>query len=97
MFFNEDADGEYPPFWSVHVYLITNAEDRTRPRKSFRRAFKRTKAVPRPTKIVRFKNTARRVSYALKMHFKRRVGHDQERFRAGQVRNARTQRLRLAE
>jgi hypothetical protein len=78
--FNEDRDGKYSPFWSVHAYLITATDDRVGLRKRLRKLrpqFKRTKRVRRPIKVSPFENSRRRRSYALKMAFKRRIGYDE--------------------
>jgi hypothetical protein len=98
--FNEDSDERYAPFWSVHVYLIASTRDQQKLGKRLRRAFERSIATPRPTKVVSFKNVARRRSYALKMHFKRRAGRDKSQNRGGKtwmVRNTQSQRMRSAE
>jgi hypothetical protein len=98
--FNEDADGEYRPFWSIHLYIITATANRARLGRELRTHFAASRQTPRPTKVVRFTNVPRRRSYAFKMHFKRRVGHDKKRLRGGKVdwsRNTTTQRLRQIE
>jgi hypothetical protein len=98
--FNEDSDGKYAPLWSVHAYVITGTKDRKALGRTLRKTCKCSLEVPRPTKVVGFENTARRRSYALKTHFKRRVGHVEERLREAKpykVRNTQNQRLRAVE
>jgi hypothetical protein len=86
--FNEDEDGKYPGFWCPHVYLITPTADRRRLRRKLN-GFECTTRIPRPKKITRFENTARRRSYAMKMQFERRIGYDDHRVRKEKVRECR--------
>jgi hypothetical protein len=87
--FNEDREGEYQPFWSVHFYLITSTEDKKKLSKKLRKLFLKSDIVPRPVKISRFKNTARRLSYALKMNFSRRIGYHEVKNQNGKIRKCR--------
>jgi hypothetical protein len=97
--FNEDELGRYPGFWCPHVYLITTTADSRRLRRKLN-GFECTTKIPRPKKIVRFENTARRRSYAMKMRFERRIGYDDQQVRKEKVRgfrNTRTDRPRAIE
>jgi hypothetical protein len=98
--FNEDREGKYAPFWSVHFYLIASTEDKKKLSKKLRELFLESDIVPRPVKISRFKNTERRRSYALKMNFKRRIGYHETKNQNGKIRkcrNASRDKLRAAE
>jgi hypothetical protein len=74
---NEDRDGKFRPFWSLHHYLITSTSDKGRIKSKLRELFTATDKVPRPINISSFENKSRRRSYALKMIFHRRIGHDE--------------------
>jgi hypothetical protein len=98
--FNEDREGKYPPFWGPHVYLITSTEDKKALRKNLRKLFLSSDIVPRPVKISSFRNIARRRSYALKMHFHRRIGCHEIKNQNGKIRKCRDtgkSKLRVAE
>jgi hypothetical protein len=75
--FNEDHEDKYQGFWCPHAYLITTAEDRRRLRTRLT-GFEGSTEIPRPKKVMPFKNTARRRSYAMRMHFTRRIGYDDQ-------------------
>jgi len=98
--FNEDEDGKYAGFWCPHVYIITTTEDRHRLAARLN-GFEPSPEIPHPTKVSPFKNTARRRSYAMKMHFVRRIGYDDQRVqRNGKIRhfrNTRSDKLRVVE
>jgi hypothetical protein len=97
--FNEHIDRKYFPFWCPHIYLITSTPNRKEIADALRELFPSSKPVPRPVKIVKFKNNAYRRSYALKMKFFRRVGYDgiERRHKLGKCRNTSRDRLRAAE
>jgi hypothetical protein len=98
--FNEDRGAKYPSFWCPHFYLITSTEDKKKLSKTLRELFRESDIVPRPVKISRFKNTARRLSYALKMNFKRRIGYHETKNKNGKIRSCRNtsrDKLRAAE
>jgi hypothetical protein len=97
--FNDDEDGEYQGSWCPHVYLITSTADRRQLRRKLS-GFECSKEIPRPKKIIRFENTARRRLYSMKMNFERRIGYDDRKIRNGKIqdcRNTRTDRLRALE
>jgi hypothetical protein len=98
--FNEDEEGKHQGFWCPHVYLITAADDRRRLRTRLT-GFEGTTEIPRPKKVMPFENTAHRRSYAMKMHFTRRIGYDDQRIQDnGKIRyfrNTRIDRLRAIE
>jgi hypothetical protein len=98
--FNEDEQGKYSGFWCPHAYIITTTENRHRlPAKL--NGFRPSPEIPHPTKVSPFKNTARRRSYAMKVHFARRIGYDDQRMQNnGKIRyfrNTRLDRLRALE
>ena len=96
--FNEDRDGRYEPFWSPHFYLITSVTDERKLKRQLKQAFKRAPGIPRPVKVSRFDNSARRRSYAFKMVFHRRIGMTNENRRDGrECRNTSRDKLRAAE
>jgi hypothetical protein len=98
--FNEDYGEKYEPFWSPHFYLITSTADKKMLGKNLRALFRRSDEIPRPVKILTFRNNARRRSYALKMTFNRRIGYWEIRERGGgtrKCRNTSRQKLRTAE
>lgn len=74
--FNEDRKNKYTAFWCPHFYLITVASDRPRLSKLLKRFFPRTDRIPRPIKISSIGNSRRRLSYAYKTNFWRRIGFD---------------------
>jgi hypothetical protein len=86
--FNEDQEGEYKPFWNGHLYAITSGEKDDICAK-LKGVTGRSIAIPRPKKVTRFENTARRRSYAMKMHFDRRVGYTEFKIRNGRRRKCR--------
>jgi hypothetical protein len=98
--FNEDEQGKYPGFWCPHAYTIVATEDRQRLAARLK-GFKPSPEIPHPTKVTPFKNTADRRSYAMKMHFGRRIGYDDQRIlNNGKVRyfrNTRSDSLRALE
>jgi hypothetical protein len=97
---NEDRDEKFKPFWSLHHYLITSVGDRKRVKTKLRELFHATDEVPRPVKITSFTNNGRRRSYALKMHFRRRIGYDETKTKSGNPRKCRNtsfDRLRARE
>jgi hypothetical protein len=98
--FNEDEQGKYPGFWCPHVYVITATDNRERLAARLN-GFSPSLEIPHPTKVTPFKNTARRRSYAMKMHFGRRIGYDDQRVQNnGKIRsfrNTRPDRLRAIE
>jgi hypothetical protein len=81
--FNEDRDGNYEPFWSLHFYLITSVANERKLKRQLKKLFKAAPGIPRPVKVSRFDNSARRRSYAFKMAFHRRVGVTNENRRDG--------------
>ncbi len=94
--FNEDQNGRYQPFWSAHHYLITSTTDTVQLGLNLRGIFRRSNEVPRPVKLTPFSNKPRRRSYALKMSFYRRIGHDDIKLKNGKTRKCRnTNRDRL--
>jgi hypothetical protein len=98
--FNQDREEKYQPLWSPHFYLITSTKDKKAIGKKLRKIYLKSDVAPRPVKIPKFKNIARRRSYAFKMKFKRRIGYDDIKFRNGQIRkfrNASSDKLRAAE
>jgi len=98
--FNEDRNEQFKPFWSPHIYIITATKTRVKLLAGLKELFKPCKIVVRPVKIPPFENIAIRRSYALKMHFKRRVGYDEIKIRNGKIRKCRNtdnQRLRVQE
>ena len=98
--FDEDEHGKYPGFWCPHAYVIAATENRHRLAARFN-GFGPSPEIPHPTKVTPFKNTARRRSYAMKMHFARRIGYDDQRVQInGKIRyfrNTRLDRLRARE
>src|SRR5205823_12386769 len=72
---NEDRDGKYKPFWSIHHYIVAAPDNEEEIKAILRELFHATKRVPRPIKISSFENSSRRRSYALKMRFGRRIGY----------------------
>ena len=96
--FNEDRDGRYEPFWSPHFYLITSVTNERKLKRQLKQAFKAAPGIPRPVKVSRFDNSARRRSYAFKMLFHRRIGMTNENRRDGRkCRNTSRDKLRAAE
>jgi hypothetical protein len=98
--FNQNHEGEYPPFWCPHFYLITSTKNKKKLGDKLRQIYVKSDEVPRPVKISSFKNIARRRSYALKMIFYRRVGYHQIKNNNGKSRKCRNtsrQKLRTAE
>lgn len=96
--FNEDHDGNYQPFWSPHFYLITSVSDERKLKRQLKKIFKATRELPRPNRVSKFHNSARRRSYAFKMVFKRRIGLTDKKRRDGrECRNTSGQRLRATE
>jgi hypothetical protein len=95
--FNEDEHGKYPGFWCPHAYVIAATADRHQLAARLN-GFKPSPEIPHPTKVIPFKNTADRRSYAMKMHFTRRIGYDDQRIlNDGKIRyyrNTRPDRLR---
>jgi hypothetical protein len=72
---NEDREGKYQPFWCPHVYLITSTKNKNKLGNKLRRIYLKSEEVRVPVKITSLENNAYRRSYALKMHFKRRIGY----------------------
>jgi hypothetical protein len=96
--FNEDKEARYKPFWSPHFYLITSVTDERKLKRQLKTLFKAAPGIPRPVRVPRFHNLAKRRSYAFKMVFKRRIGLTDETRRDGRkCRNTSRQRLRAAE
>jgi hypothetical protein len=91
--FNEDRTGNYPRVWSLHLYVITTVGNKAKIRTELADLFKQCHAVPRPLKITPFCNNARRRSYALKMHFARRITYAQTKRREGKLRRCRNTSL----
>jgi hypothetical protein len=73
---NEDQEGKFKPFWNVHLYAITSGEKEQLSRQ-LKAIVQYSNAVPRPKRVTSFENKAIRRSYALKMHFERRIGYDE--------------------
>ena len=97
--FNEDKHGKYHSFWCPHAYVITSTDDKRALAKRLM-GFRPTTEIPRPKRITPFRNTARRRSYSMKIHFKRRIGYDDERIENGKnrsCRNTSSDRLRADE
>lgn len=98
--FNEDEHGKYPGFWCPHPYVIAATEDRHRLAAGLN-GFGPSPEIPHPTKVTPFNNAAHRRSYAMKMHFARRIGYDDQRIQInGKIRyfrNTRLDRLRAME
>jgi hypothetical protein len=97
---NEDREGKYQPFWCPHVYLITSTKNKNKLGNKLRRIYLKSEEVRVPVKITSLENNAYRRSYALKMHFKRRIGYldikcKHEKIR--ECRNASRDKLRAAE
>ena len=100
--FNEDKNGKYDPFWSVHFYVITSVANKAKIKKILKRLFASDRRIPRPIKISAFDNSPRRRSYAFKIQFKRRAGVDAINYNKADAstrkcRNTSRQRLRAAE
>lgn len=98
--FNEDEQGKYPGFWCPHAYVIAATENRHRLAARLN-GFIPSPEIPHPTKVTPFKNTADRRSYAMKMHFARRIGYDDQRIKINEkiryFRNTRPDTLRAIE
>jgi len=95
--FNEDKEARYKPFWSVHFYLITSVANERQVRQ-LRKIFKAAPGIPRPVRVPRFDNNAKRRSYAFKIQFKRRIGLTDENRRDGRkCRNTDRDKLRSIE
>jgi hypothetical protein len=93
--FNEDQEAKFNPFWNVHLYAITAGEKEQLSRQ-LKAIVQYSRAVPRPKRVTSFENKAIRRSYALKMHFERRIGYDEIKSRNGKRRECRnTKRDRL--
>jgi hypothetical protein len=93
--FNEDQEGKFKPFWNVHLYAIT-AGEKEQLSKQLKGIVQYSRAIPRPKRVTSFENKAIRRSYALKMHFERRIGYDEIKTRDGKRRKCRnTKRDRL--
>ena len=86
--FNEDQERKFKPFWNVHLYAITTGFKHDISEK-LKRVIKYSNVIPRPKRVTRFENKARRRSYALKMHFERRIGYDQIKVTNGKKRKCR--------
>lgn len=96
--FNEDLDGRYEPFWSVHFYLITSVANRDHIKRLLKEIFKTAPGIPRPVKIPDFGDSAWRRSYAFKISFKRRIGRtDEKRPDGRKCRNTSRDKLRSDE
>ena len=102
--FNEDRDRSFAPVWSVHAYIISATPAREQLQKSLRDWFKETnpihRNVVRPVKVSRFTNDAYRRSYALKMHFERRISYREVKIQNGKkriCRNTSSDKLRAQE
>jgi hypothetical protein len=87
--FNEDREGNYQPFWSPHVYVITTTRNKKGLKRELAKQFPETGTTPRPIKMTPFQNTARRRSYAMKTQFVRRIGYDQKKESKDRVRKCR--------
>jgi hypothetical protein len=74
--FNEDRDGKYQPFLCIHPYLVTSISNKTRIKRLLKQIFKPDGRIPRPIKISDFNNCAWRRSYAFKIRFECRIGHN---------------------
>jgi hypothetical protein len=93
--FNEDQGRKFKPFWNVHLYAITSGEKEQLSRQ-LKAIVKYSKSIPRPKRVTPFENNARRRSYAMKMHFERRIGYEDSKIRNGKRRKCRnTTRDRL--
>ena len=98
--YNEDRDGEYDPFWCVHVYIVASIDDKDRVKRELKKIYKRDDRITRPVKISKFTNSAWRRSYAYKIDFQRRIGYDETRTGNGitrTYRNTSNDRLRVKE
>jgi hypothetical protein len=87
--YNEDKNGNFEPFWSVHLYLITFTTDRECLRRKLKKLFPKEDRIPRPMKITDFKNLRRRRSYVLKTQFRRRITCNVTKTHDGHVRTCR--------
>ena len=98
--FNEDEHDRYPGFWCPHAYVIAATENRHRLAARLN-GFIPSPEIPHPTKVIPFKNTADRRSYAMKIYFARRIGYNDQRTQNnGKIRyfrNTRSDRLRAPE
>jgi hypothetical protein len=98
--FNEDQGGKYQGFWCPHLYIVTIADDR-RTLAARLTGFEGSTEIPRPKRANPTENTAYSLSYAMKMHFTRRIGYDDQRTHddgnTRYFRNTRTDRLRALE
>jgi hypothetical protein len=95
--YNEDRDGKYAPFWCVHFYIIASVENGDRVTELLKEIYKPNGRIPRPVKISKFDNSARRRSYALKTQFIRRIGYDEVKLNGRLCRNTSRDKLRVAE
>jgi hypothetical protein len=95
--FDEDRDGAYDPFWSLHFYLIAAIADKRAISRILRKIFHKDARIPIPVKAVPFDNSAYRRSYALKIKFDRRIGFRTVRKDGRTCRNTSADRLRAVE
>ena len=86
--FNEDQEGKFKPFWNVHLYAITGGKKEQLSRQ-LKAIVQYSRAVPRPKRVTSFENKAIRRSYALKMHFERRIGYNEIKSGKGKRRKCR--------
>jgi hypothetical protein len=97
---SEHKTDRFAPRWVAHHYIIVPTANPDKIRAALLARFPRSDRVPRPVKVPKFENISRRRSYALKMHFMRRISidgseatNDKPRVR----RNTEDQRLRTSE
>jgi hypothetical protein len=97
--FNEDREGKYQPFWSVHFHLITSTDDKKAFGRNLRKCFLKSDVVRRPIEIEPFDNKAYGRSYVLKVNFWRRIGYQQikRQQKNRKCRDTSEDRLRAAE
>jgi hypothetical protein len=82
--FNEHIDGRYKASWLEHFYGFTVTDDLKTLRKSLKKQFPRTDAIPRPVQVKSWDGNQKAIDYMLKPTYRRRIGtdggqrHDQE-------------------
>jgi len=74
--FNEHKGERYKPSWQEHFYGLTVTEDPKKLRKSLKKQFPRTDAIPRPVQVKVWDGDKAAINYMLKPVFKRRIGTD---------------------
>ena len=99
--FNEDREGRFNPFWSLHHYIIISADNIEQLNRELKKIFKKSNAVKIPIVASKFTNNAKRRSYALKINFKRRISYtevkNEKHGKCRKCRNASYDKLRAVE